>query len=295
MVLSTLSSFFVLGLTLGVVYVLLSEGFSLLYGVAGVLNGAYGALYMITDYIVFVLLVHLRLGAPLSILISLVFVALVAGVIQRYIIGRGKGALESLFVTLALAFVIQYLVQFVQCSSAFRAFCQYPAYVPVFIQGSTNILGVSVFNQYIVADAVSVGILVGVWVMLTRTRLGRSIRAVSQDGLAAALVGINPTRMVVLTSMLAAIMAGASSVFLASYQTVDPTIGWSVLTLAFAIVVVGGLGSLIGTVIAAFIFAFMDTYVLLYVNPLLAGFAALALLIIVLLIRPQGLFGRGVQ
>ncbi|MEM3711576.1 MAG: branched-chain amino acid ABC transporter permease [Thermoprotei archaeon] len=295
MVLSTLSSFFVLGLTLGVVYVLLSEGFSLLYGVAGVLNGAYGALYMITDYIVFVLLVHLRLGAPLSILISLVFVALVAGFIQRYIIGRGKGALESLFVTLALAFVIQYLVQFVQCSSAFRAFCQYPAYVPVFIQGSTNILGVSVFNQYIVADAVSVGILVGVWVMLTRTRLGRSIRAVSQDGLAAALVGINPTRMVVLTSMLAAIMAGASSVFLASYQTVDPTIGWSVLTLAFAIVVVGGLGSLIGTVIAAFIFAFMDTYVLLYVNPLLAGFAALALLIIVLLIRPQGLFGRGVQ
>ncbi|MEM0120348.1 MAG: branched-chain amino acid ABC transporter permease [Thermoprotei archaeon] len=295
MVLSTLSSFFVLGLTLGVVYVLLSEGFSLLYGVAGVLNGAYGALYMITDYIVFVLLVHLRLGAPLSILISLVFLALVAGFIQRYIIGRGKGALESLFVTLALAFVIQYLVQFVQCSSAFRAFCQYPAYVPVFIQGSTNILGVSVFNQYIVADAVSVGILVGVWVMLTRTRLGRSIRAVSQDGLAAALVGINPTRMVVLTSMLAAIMAGASSVFLASYQTVDPTIGWSVLTLAFAIVVVGGLGSLIGTVIAAFIFAFMDTYVLLYVNPLLAGFAAVALLIIVLLIRPQGLFGRGVQ
>jgi branched-chain amino acid transport system permease protein len=115
---------------------------------------------------------------------------------------------------------------------------------------------------------------------------------VSQDTVAAALVGINPTRVVILTSMLAAVMAGTSSVFLASYQTVDPTIGWSVLTLAFAIVVVGGLGSLIGTVLAAFMFAFIDTYVLLYINPLLAGFVSLILLIVVLLVRPQGMFGR---
>ena len=292
MVLATTISFLVLGTTLGVIYVLLSEGFSLLYGVAGILNGAYGALYMVTDYTVFALLARFRLSAPLSILLSLAFVALIAGFIQKYIAGRGKSSLEALFLTLAFAFVLQYLVQFVQCSSAFPAFCQYPAYVPVFIQGSTSILGVSVFNQYLVADAVSVGVLVAVWFTLTRTRLGRSIRAVSQDTVAAALVGINPTRVVILTSMLAAVMAGTSSVFLASYQTVDPTIGWSVLTLAFAIVVVGGLGSLIGTVLAAFMFAFIDTYVLLYINPLLAGFVSLILLIVALLVRPQGMFGR---
>ncbi len=277
------------------IYVLFSEGFSLLYGVAGVLNGAYGAFYMLTDYVLFVFLTHFGLSIVASIILSVIAVGLLAGLVQKYVASRAKNTLEALFITLALAFVVQYLVQFVQCSSAFPSFCQYPASVPVFIRGSTSILGVSVFNQYLVADLVSILVLVGVWFTLTWTRLGKSVRAVAQDSLAASLVGVNPNRVVVFTSILAAMMAAVSSVFLASYQTVDPTMGWSIITLAFAIVVVGGLGSLLGTLVASFIFAFIRTYILLYVNPLLADFVSLGILIVVLLIRPQGFFGREVS
>jgi branched-chain amino acid transport system permease protein len=294
-VLTSILSFLVLGTVLGVVYVLFSEGFSLLYGVAGVLNGAYGALYMVVDYAVFLFFFYLKLGAVASILLSLAFVAAVAFLAQKYVASRGRSPLEALFITLAFAFVLQYSVQFLQCSSAFPESCQYPAFVPVFITGSTSILGVSVFNQYVIADLVSVVVLVSVWLLLSRTRTGKGIRAVSQDHMAASLVGINPERAILITSLLAAVMAGTSSVFLASYQTVDPTIGWSVLTLAFAIVVIGGLGSLVGTVVASFILAFIRTYILLFVNPLLADFVSLALLIVVLLIRPQGIFGREVS
>ncbi|PSO05880.1 hypothetical protein B9Q13_00375 [Candidatus Marsarchaeota G2 archaeon ECH_B_SAG-G16] len=286
-------SFFVLGLTLGIVYVLLSEGFALLYGVAGVLNGSYGALYMVVGYSTFLFFFYFKLGILASIFASLLLVAFLSYLIQKYIADE-RNTLDALFLTLAFAFVLQYLVSFLQCSSAFRSSCQYPAFVPVFINGSTTFLGVSIFNQYLVADGITIAILLALWVVLSKTKIGKAIRAVSQDKLAASLVGINPMRVILLTSVISAVMAGVSSVFLTSYQTLDPTIGWNIITLAFAIVVIGGLGSLKGQILASFILAYARVYVLLFYNPLLADFVSLALLIVVLLVRPQGIFGKEV-
>lgn len=288
-------SFLILGGVLGIVYTLLSEGFGLMYGVGGILNGTYGALYMLTDYFIFALFRLYNVEIFASILLSLALVFVIGIVIQKYVIMRGKTTLEVLFLTLALAFMLQYFVAFLQCSETFAIMCQHPAFVPVFILGSTSVFGVSVNNQQLVADGVSLVLLAAVWALLTRTRFGRGIRAVSQDKAAADLVGINSQRTMLLTNGIASVMAGVSSAFLASYQTVDPTIGWEILTLAFAIVILGGLGSLKGAVIASFILAYAQTFVLLFVNSLLTDFAALTILIIVLLIRPQGMFGKEVS
>lgn len=284
----------VLGGVLGTIYTLLSEGFGLMYGVAGILNGAYGALYMLTDYMVFATFQYFGIPIYSAILLSLGLV-FVAGVLaQRFIVSRGRTTLDVLFLTLSFAFVLQYAVAFLQCSSVFSASCQSPAFVPVFVGGSTTVLTQSVSNQELVADGVSVFFLAMLWLFLSRTRFGSSIRAVSQDRAAAELVGINTGRTMLLTAGIATTMGGTAAAFLASYQTVDPTIGWNAITLAFAIVILGGLGSLKGALVASFILAYAQTFVLLYVDPVLSQFVALTLLIVVLLIRPQGIFGKEV-
>lgn len=286
--------FLILGAVLGVMYTLLSEGFGLMYGVAGILNGAYGALYMLTDYFIFTLFEALKIEIYAALILSLICVLAVALFIQKYIISKRKSTSDILFLTLSLAFVIQYLVTFVQCSSTFRSNCQHPAFVPIFILGSSNVLGVSVNNQQLVGDGVAILILVLLWVFLRQTKFGSGIRAVSQDVGAAQLVGINTERTTLVTAGLATIMAGIASAFLVSYQTVSPTMGWDIITLAFAIVILGGLGSLKGAIVASFILAYAQTFVLLYINSLLEDFIALSILIIVLLIRPQGIFGKEV-
>jgi branched-chain amino acid transport system permease protein len=286
--------FLILGGVLGTIYTLLSEGFGLMYGVAGILNGSYGALYMLTDYIVFTLFQYLGFSIYAAIALSLVVIFFVGVLVQQYIVARGKSALDILFLTLAFAFVLQYAVAYLQCSSTFAAACSTPAFVPIFIGGSTTVLGVSVNNQQLAADGVSIMFLAGLWLFLSRTKFGSSIRAVSQDKAAAELVGINTGRTMLLTAGIATTMAGVSAAFLASYQTVDPTIGWNAITLAFAIVILGGLGSLKGAVVASFILAYAQTFVLLFVDPVLTQFVALSMLIVVLLVRPQGIFGKEV-
>jgi branched-chain amino acid transport system permease protein len=286
---------FVLGGVTGIIYTLLSEGFSLVYGVAGILNGAYGALYMISDYVVFFFLQVYGLDIISAMLISFAVVFAFGVAVQKLVSLRARTQLEALFITLALAFVLQYLVGFVQCSTLFVSNCQHPPYIPVFIQGSISLLGVSVQNQYVVADILSIIILCLMWLGITRSRIGLAIRAVSQDRRASELVGINTGRITLLVSGIASLMAGVAAVFLASYQTVDPNIGWNVITLAFAIVIIGGLGSLKGTLVASFILAYVQTGVLLFVNTILTDFISLAVLIIVILLEPEGLFGREIR
>jgi branched-chain amino acid transport system permease protein len=293
--LDSLIALFVLGAVTGIIYTLLTEGFSLVYGVAGILNGAYGAIYMIADYVVFTILQVYGIDIIYSIVISLL-VVFVAGIgIQKLVTVRARTQLEALFITLAIAFVLQYFIGFVQCSSLFANNCLHPPYVPVFIKGSTLILGVSVPNQYIVADILSILILLLMWLAITRSKFGLAIRAVSQDRRASELVGISTTRVTVLVSGISSVMAGTAGIFLASYQIVDPAIGWEAITLAFAIVIIGGLGSMKGTLVASFILVYAQTAVLLFVNTLLSDFISLALLIAILLIRPQGLFGKEVK
>lgn len=288
----SITALIVLAGVTGVIYTLLSEGFTLIYGVAGILNGAYGAICMIADYLVFAFLLSLGLNLFVSIIASMILVFFVGLGIQSLVMRRAKTQLEALFITLAIAFLAQYLISFIQCSSAFSSNCQHPAYVPILITGSTPIFGVSVQNQYIYADILSISILVLMWIFIAKSKLGLAIRAVSEDRSASELVGISSRKIMILVSGIASLMAGISAIFLASYQTVDSTLGWNIITLAFSIVIIGGLGSLKGTILGAFILSFAQTGVSLFVSPLLSDFISLTVLILVILVKPEGVFGK---
>ena len=269
-------------LILGGLYALLSLGFSLISGVARIMNLAHGALYMLTAYFIYSLL---SLGLGTSIIISLVLIVLVALIIYKLLIGpmREKGARAAL-VTLALALVFQESAKLIW-GPEFQS-------IPYLISGYVTILGVRVVSQKLLA-LVAAAVLVSVlWFFVTRTKPGKGIRAVAQNIEVARLVGINIRRVFMISMGISALLAGFAAVFFAPLYVVSPT-EWTILFQAFPVIVLGGLGSLKGSFIASFVMAFIEKIVEFYVaGGYAAGIISFVIMAVILLVRPTGLFGK---
>jgi branched-chain amino acid transport system permease protein len=130
--------------------------------------------------------------------------------------------------------------------------------------------------------------------LLTRTRLGRELRAVAQDTEMAALMGIPVERAYLAAMALSTGLAAAAGALVAPFLTVNPEMGWSPLLVAFTVVVLGGLGSLGGTIAAAFIVAYAEILTAFLISPQLRDAATFAIMILTLVFRPHGLFGKGI-
>jgi branched-chain amino acid transport system permease protein len=270
------------GLILGGLYALLSLGFSLIVGVARILNFAHGALYMLTAYFI---ISFLFLGLGPAIIISLVLIVLVTLIIYRLLIGpmREKGA-EAALVTIALALVFQETVKLIWGSEMKS--------VPYLISGYVTMLGVRVVSQKLLA-LVAAAVLVSVlWYFIMRTKLGKGIRAVAQNMEVARLVGINVRRVFIISMGISGLLAGFAAVFFAPLTVVSPT-EWSILFSVFPVLVLGGLGNLKGSFVASFVIAFIEKIIEFYIA---GGYAAevvsFVIMGIILLVRPTGIFGK---
>lgn len=273
------------GLVLSGLYLLLSIGFSLIIGVSGILNLAHGAIYLISAYIIYSLL---PLGLALSIPISLALIVVISLVIYRTLIGplREKGQTAAV-VTFALALVIQEVIRLI--------FGPEIKSIPTIIDGVTMILGVKVVNQRLLALIVAVSVTVILWLFIQRTKQGKAIRAVAQNLDVARLVGINIRNVLMISMGISALLAGLAAVLFAPIYFILPT-GWTILFRTFPVVVLGGLGSLKGSMVAAFILAFTETIVEYTVGGgYFVQIVAFVVMISVLFIKPTGLFGKSIQ
>jgi branched-chain amino acid transport system permease protein len=169
-----------------------------------------------------------------------------------------------------------------------------PRYVPTVLPGSLSILGARVTHQQLLTLAVAVFLVFALHAALTRTRLGRELRAVAQDTEMAALMGIPVERAYITAMVLSTALAAAAGALVAPFLTVSPEMGWSPLLVAFTIVVLGGLGSLWGTIAAAFIVAYAEMLTAFLISPQLRDAATFAIMIFTLVFRPHGLFGKGI-
>lgn len=270
------------GLILGGLYALLSLGFSLIHGVARIMNLAHGALYMLTAYLILSLL---YLGLGTAIIISLVLIVLITLIIYKLLIGpmREKEAKAAL-VTLALALVFQESVKLIW-GPEFKS-------IPYVISGYVTLLGVRVVSQKLLALVAAAVLVSLLWFFIMRTKLGKGIRAVAQNMEVARLVGINIRRVFMISMGISALLAGLAAVFFAPLYVVSPT-QWTILFQAFPVIVLGGLGSLKGSFIASFVLAFIEKIVEFYVA---TGYAAevvsFVIMAVILLVRPTGLFGK---
>jgi len=265
-------------------YALLAVGFSLIFGVARIVNLAHTAFYMLAAYFVFAFASRLGLPLPLSVILSIVAVTIIGVFSYKLVIDPIRGRETTiLIVTIALAIIIQESMQLAFGTDATPALR--------LVSGFTKILGVRVFYRGLLAFGIASIVLLGTWGLLMRTRLGIAIRSTAQDREVANLMGINVARTGMITMAIAVALAAIAGAVVAPAAV--PTMWISPLVTVLAIVILGGLGSIKGSFVGALILGFSETLVVLLApeHSFLKEAVALTIMLVVILIRPQGLFG----
>jgi branched-chain amino acid transport system permease protein len=251
------------------------------------IDAAYGMWYAAAAYMAYALVTTYNVPVAVT-AVGTVAALFSAGLLYYWsVLRRIKEHIEMIMTTFLLALVIQNLIVLF--------FTNFPWSTPATFPGSTVVFGVSVFNQQLAAAVAASILLVALWVLIYRTKLGMAIRCVAQDLDAAMNVGIKPYRIMAIVLGLSTALAGLASLLVTPQSTITPVMGWPMLTLAFAIVVLGGMGDYRGTLIAAFVIGYVEIAVQNLVSPLYSGAASLVAVLITLWLRPKGIFGRAVE
>ncbi len=274
------------GLINGGVYALLAIGFSLVFGVARIVNIAHTAFYMLAAYCFYALLVKAGLGFALAGVLAVLGVVLLSILAYKLVIEPVREHESAVLIaTIALALIFQETMLFVFGGNFLG--------IPSTLEGTLTVIGVKIAYQRLLILAVAALMLVATWALLYRTRLGLAIRATANDLEVANLMGMNVHRVAMATVAISVALAAIAGVVVAPVFVVDPFMWLSPLVTMLAIVVLGGLGSMKGSLIGALIIGYVEaiTVFALPQGSFLKGAVALSIMVIVLLVRPEGLFG----
>lgn len=274
------------GLISGSVYALLAIGFSLIFGVARIVNIAHTAFYMLAAYGIY-FGTHQLGFHPLWCMLASVIVVTVFGLIvyKLFIDPIREHEAAVLICTIAIAMAMQEIM-LLKFTGSFLS-------VPALIQGFFNVFGVKVFYQQLLTFGLVLVILAALRVLLMKTKLGLAIRSTAQDREVANLMGINESRAAMITMGITVGLAGLAGAVVVPLTILDPFMWMHPLIMMMAVVVLGGLGSLKGSFVGAYMLGFAEALVVFLIpkGAFLKGSVALSVMILVLLIRPEGLFG----
>lgn len=276
----------IFSILISALYALVAIGFTMIFGVAGVLNLAHGAFIMAAAYVAYVANEYLDLNPILSYILAVLFTSALAVAIYKGLIRYVQRSLVvTMIVTLAFALILEQLV------FNFRVT---PGTLTPLIAGNTILFGVKVFNNQMLAFAISWVGLGFLWLFVNRSKMGKAIMATSMDRVGASLVGIDPEAIYTITWGISGALAGIAGIFFPSFMMMAPSMWRDPLIIAFAIVILGGLGSIRGSLIAAYMIGFIE--ILTMYTPWLGeswvGLPSLIILVVILVLRPRGLFGR---
>jgi branched-subunit amino acid ABC-type transport system permease component len=273
------------GLVFGAALGLLALGLTVIFGLLGVMNFAHGELFMLGAY-AGVGVIGATGSFWLALLAAPVLVGLVGAVTEiatlRPIYDREP--LYGLILTFGLALVFREGVRQIWGGDMRRILPPFP--------GSTPILGMTYPDYRLFLLAMSALVLLAIWLFFTRTRAGIIVRAAVQDSEMLDGLGVNVRRVFTLTFAASGALAALAGLLLAPVFTVYPQMGVEMILLAFIVVILGGMGSLGGSVVAAFIIGVAQSMFSLWMNPQRVAIAIFGIMIVVLIVRPRGLFGR---
>ena len=273
----------VTGAMISSVYALIAIGFTLVYGMRGVLNLAHGALLMIGAYAY--LVSNALLPNAGAFVVGVVVAAIASLVLYLGLVRYVEHDVVTTFLaTVVVALIVQQLLV-VQFSLA-------PRSLNPLLAGGFEFVGTRIRTQQALAFVLSwlaIGLL---WAFMTRTETGRAILATSMTEKGATLTGVNVPYVNAVTWLVAGAFAGFAGVFLGSLQSTSPTMWVNALGLAFIIVTIGGVGSITGSIVGAYLIGFLETLTVTFVGPGFRGLFGLVLLIAIIILRPEGLFGR---
>lgn len=274
------------GLISGGQYALLALGFSLIFGVARILNLAHTAFYMLTAFTIYYLTQVLMLDLPFAYPLALVFIVALGVVVYQLLIApvRGQSA-TVMIVSLVLAIVAQEIV-LITFGGQFRS-------LPKLVPGTLYLAGMMITYQHLFTLGAVLTALAAVWLLLFKSNLGIAIRAVALDREVANLMGMPESRIATLTMAISVALAAVAAAMVAPLGVIEPLMWLHPLVVVMAAVILGGLGSIKGSIVGAFILAFVEV-TLVFLFPMvgfLRGAVSMAVMLTVLLFKPEGLFG----
>jgi branched-chain amino acid transport system permease protein len=274
----------VIGLTLGTQYALISIGFTLIFGIMGVVNFAHGGFYVLGGYFAFTL--SHSLGLPYA--VALILGALATGAVgyvieflfvERYVADH----LATMLITLGI-----YQVMITGITLVYGA---EPVDFSFPVKGSVHGHGLYIpYASMIVCAVCAITIAASYW-LVYRTRYGIALRAMADDGDVARAQGIPPAKMFPMAFAIATALAGLTGALVTPILTLEPTSGEAVLGKAFVVVILGGLGSITGAMISAFVVGLTEAFTSVYLGGSQGALALIVLVVLILLVRPQGILG----
>jgi branched-chain amino acid transport system permease protein len=274
----------------GSIYSILAIGFSLVFGVARIINIAHTAFYMLAAFCIYAGTNSFGLHPVLAMGAAIIFVTILGLASYKLIIEKIRvHPAATIIATIALAMIFQEIM-ILNFGAEFLS-------VPVLVEGFTVVFGVKITYQQVFTFIFMVILLISVWFLLMKTKLGLAIRATAQDRETANLMGMNESMIALVTVGISVGLAGFAGAIVIPLTVIHPHMWLSPLIIMMAVVVLGGLGSIKGSIIGAFIMGLAEAIIvfLLPMGSFLKGSVALTILIIVLIIKPEGLFGVSIE
>jgi branched-chain amino acid transport system permease protein len=275
------------GVAIGCIYMLLSTGLNVIFGVMKLVNFAHGQFLMIGAYLTWTISVAAGLNAYVAILVSMVVVAGLGVIIERFTFRRvlGTEKLNEIFVSLGLIYIFENAALLIWGDQAQQI-------KSPFYGISLNLPGISITYDRIVAVFVVVTVLVGFGLLLWKTKIGLAMRATSQASNTAMLMGVNIDRIYMITFALGSALAAVAGGLYGIIFSFDSQTGAMPTIIAFAIIILGGLGSIRGAIVGGLLYGIAEQLATLFLGGIWSSAVAFALLIVVLIIRPNGIFGE---
>lgn len=276
-----------IGLINGSFYALLSLGLAIIFGLLNVVNFAHGALYMLGAFVAWFLAEKAGIGYWGALILAPLAVGLFGAVIERLLLRRlaGLDPLYGLLLTFGIALMLQGLFSNWFGSSGM------PYEMPAALQGGRALPFMFLPNYRIWVIGVSLVVCLGTWAVTERTRLGSWLRAATENAALVSAFGINVPRMITITYGLGVALAALAGVLAAPIYRVSPLMGADLIIVVFAVVVIGGMGSILGSIVTGFSLGILEGMTKVF-YPEASNTVIFVVMAIVLLVRPAGLFGK---
>ncbi len=276
-----------IGLINGSFYALLSLGLAVIFGMLNIVNFAHGAFYMMGAFAAYFLLMLTGLNYWFALILSPLIVGAIGAIVERLFLKRlvGFDPLYSLLLTFGLALVFQGLFQNYFGASGM------PYSIPKQLSGAVNLgfMFLPIYRGWVIVA--SIAVCLGTWLVIEKTKLGAYLRAATENPTMVRAFGINVPRMIMLTYGFGVALAALAGVLAAPIYNVSPQMGSELIIVVFAVVVIGGMGSILGAILTGFGLGIVEGLTKVFF-PEASNTVIFVIMVIVLLIRPAGLFGR---
>lgn len=276
------------GIMLGISYALVALGLSLIFGIMRIVNFAHGEMFMLGGYITYYLFGVYGVNYFATLVIAVLIIGLLGVILEKAIFrpltNRPEAALTSLIAAVGLAWVFQML--------AMIFFGEQDKDIPTVFKGIIRFGGMMITWERFAAILIGIGLVLLLNLFLLKTKFGKAIRAVAEDEEAAALQGIQVARISSLSFGIGTGLAAAAGAIIAPIFIVSPSMGGEVILKAFLVVILGGMGSIPGAMLGGLLLGFLESYGGLFFSVPVMSVMTFTLIILILIVRPQGLLGR---